>query len=309
MQNVQGKPLATQLSLSTAVGDILVRGLALLCFGWLGLVPLTFAQQLTSPPSSSHTPVTVFIRDGRTLTGYVDRRTDDGVLWLRFIRDAVALTTGFTWDLIERVDVGDEQHSPQSFRQIAARFASEAPAVLPPSTSGKPVRMSTTRRRSLPPVNPPSNRIRSLEVEAQVDNWNRDAESDGIALRVAPRTYDGRVLPVEGIISVQLVGRNFVNGDDAEAFPLLGQWSQRVRAVDFDGSWGAVYRLSAPLNHDDNQAILAVGMVEARLNVFGQGDFEAVAPVHLRTYNPIRDQLDQHRMRYDAYGRYRARHW
>ena len=269
----------------------------------------TTAQQVAHASAPADTQLTLHVRDGRLLTGHINQRTDDEVVWLRVSRGGVFLSTGLTWDLIQEVQVGEKRYSAADFRAMGPAFASPSPKSSTISAPNKTTPSRPVSNLAQRPAATTFSRVQSLELEAQIANWDRDAESDGIALRVLPLAADGRVLAIDGVISVQLIGRNFVDARNTEGFPRLGQWSQRVRSADFHGASGAMYQLPifAPLDHDPS--VLSIGMVHVQLNAFGQGDFEAVTPTRLRNYNPIRDQLDEHHLRYDSFGRYRARHW
>lgn len=271
---------------------------------------LSFAGESDSSKTTKvDTQVTLIVRDGRALTGHIDDRTDDEVVWIRLGRGDVVLSTGLSWDLIQEVQFENQRRTAAEFRELAKSYASASPKLSAINDDA-----SNTLHPTIlvsPPVNRSSlGRVLSVQAFADIANWDRDAESDGVALRVLPLGIDGRVLAIDGVISVELIGREFVNGrDNQEGFPTLGQWSQRVRSTDFRGYEGAVYRLPLTRRLDHDQTVLSIGMVHVQLNVTGQGHFEADAPIRLKSYNPIRDQLDQHHSRYDTFGRYRARHW
>jgi hypothetical protein len=215
---------------------------------------------------------------------------------------------GLTWDLVQEIQVGPKRFSAAEFLAVAKNFASTPPTLSSLSADANlhSAPSTTVVQRTVVSA---LNRVHSLELEAIAANWDRDAETDGIALRVLPLGLDRRVLAVDGVISVQLVGREFVTGRSDQEFPLLGQWSQRVRSTDFRGQEGAIYQLPISRQHDHELNLLSIGMVQGRLQATGQGHFEATAPTRLRPYNPIRDQLNEHHLHYDAFGRYRGRHW
>jgi hypothetical protein len=270
------------------------------------LMAATCSAADPKPPSNpAETPITLLVRDGRQLKGFVDHRTDDETLWIRVSRGSVYLSMGLTWDLVQEVRAGGERLSAASFRPLAKSYASRSPK-LSSLTSAENNNASVV---SHPNIVSPLNRVYSLEIIAEPANWDRDPESDGIALRILPLGIDRRVLAVDGVIAVQLTGREFVTDRHDQGFPMLGQWSQRVRSVDFRGQEGAVYHLPANRQLDHDTTVLSIGMIRAQLHVMGQGQFEAVTPTRLRNYNPIREQLDEHDRRYDSFGRYRARHW
>jgi hypothetical protein len=113
-----------------------------------------------------------------------------------------------------------------------------------------------------------ASRIESLEVEARVANWDRDAEDDGLEVRIYHHP---------------------------DAFPRLGRWSLRADADDFTAG-GAVYRLPfRSLHPTTNQSLERHGLVKATLLVFGQGRWEGESPTYLHRFNPVRDDLQRQR--------------
>ena len=140
-------------------------------------------------------------------------------------------------------------------------------------------------------------------------NWDRDAEMDGIEVRVLPRSAWGQVAPVEGVVTIELVVRNRLT-TEARSAPRLERGSQGVRPADFVGGWGAVYRIPFRQIQPERQVELEPwGLVRVTLQGRGIPSLEAETPVRLRTFNPVRDELLEHSRYHDAFGRYKSRHW
>lgn len=265
-------------------------------FVWLSL---TVAGVQAAEPAA----VTVDLRDHRTLVGFVDARTDDATLWLRLERDRIVMSTGFTWDVVASVRAGDRSYTAAEFREVVEQFTSagarRVPYRAPPAAPaiGLPV---DTRR------------VQFLDVEAHVANWDRDADIDGIELRILPRSADGIVVPVQGAIAVELHGRLLAvtRATPSPPFPQLERWSQAVRPADFAGSEGAVYRLPfRSLRGDATLDLQSFGGLQVRMHAAGHGEFQADIPVRLRTFHPLRDHRHDYHRRHDAFDRYQARHW
>jgi hypothetical protein len=83
--------------------------------------------------------------------------------------------------------------------------------------------------------------------------------------------------------------------DRQPEFGVLDRWSQRVRAEDFvDGvaTYCLPFRRAAPEWQFD---LLPDAVLTVQLGATGHGNFSATAPVVLREFNPLRDDLQQHR--------------
>jgi hypothetical protein len=160
------------------------------------------------------------------------------------------------------------------------------------------------------PIRANANKVQSLTVEANLANWDRDADADGIELRIVPRMADGHSAAIDGALRVDLIARNYSPAHREPAVATLGQWSQPVRAAGFREASGAVFRLPfQSLPPDFDPTLQSIGLLRVHVNVSGQGDFFADTTVRIRSYNPIRDQLLEHGTHHDSFGRYRARHW
>jgi len=275
---------------------------------------IIFSPELAAeqqPPSPSLASVRVLLRDERDFSAYVDQRTDDETLWLRFSRGTATLSTGFTWDLVQSVRVGSDRYTAAEFREVAAYFAAPRPTPLRRHDGGSglpeaiPTHDSVIDRRDHDRFE-----VESISISASVANWDRDAEADGIELRLLPRAANGRVLVVPGAIKVELFSRNYYPARDRPPLATLGRWSQAVQTSDFADWSGAICRLPflSPSPEQD-PTVQSLGLLRVQFNVAGQGDFFAEATVRIRSYNPIRDQLREHDLHHDSFGRYRARHW
>lgn len=278
---------------------------------WIVLTAPTFGAESPDRTAPVDSLVHVTLRDGRHWLAAVDHRTNDELFWLRFTRGNASLSTAVTWDLVESVQAGNSRHSAAEFRAVAKQFVSRLPAAFGSSAGVSPGDTNASPAWQLgPSPRGPGNVPQSLAIEAQVANWDRDAEMDGIEIRLLPRSAWGTTLPFDGNMTVELLGRNQLATTERGSFPDLGRWSQVVRAADFTAGWGAVYRIPfRQLPPEQDLTLQSWGWVKVSVQGRGIPMLEAQAPVHLRTFNPVRDQwLDQQR-NHDSFGRYRARHW
>ena len=144
--------------------------------------------------------------------------------------------------------------------------------------------------------------VRSLNIRATVANWDRDAEVDGLLLHVQPLDGFGVVVPVDGIVDVQLAtetklakgGRSNVRDDNTFSVP--ERWSVPIRAIDFDAA-GTTVKLPFRRFHPERQFdIASSALAMAKLKLPTAGVFEASDPfVQLRPYSPFRDELQEWR--------------
>lgn len=246
--------------------------------------------------------VAVQLRDGRTVFGQIDERTDNDFLWLRRTAPAIVLRSVFSWKQIVRAKHGDEELSAEKLRLLAQQAKSDAskkPATLPPRHKAiAPPDLIPTAAIDRHRHWRGAGRIRSLHVEAVVANWDDDVEDDGLLVRIYPLTADGRFIPVTGSLQVTLTGRALQGTRRRDNFPEIDRWSKKVRASDF-GPDGAVYKLPfRNFRPERNLDIDIEGLLNARLSVPTQGVFNASdANVRLRRLSKFRDRLQLQRGR------------
>jgi len=247
--------------------------------------------------------ITVCTTGGRTFTAELDPRTHGEQLWLRWQRGSAVLLRAIRWDQVVQVRLAGHDLSGGEFHAIIEKLGQDLPAqpktpanqksiVLKGSTrSGGPDATGSTAS-GRPPATP---RVCSLAIEAVTANWDADVEADGLLLHVYPRNVGGRVVPVRGMLEVELTGKRLGVVKRPQPFERLGRWTRQVACGDFAGPAPAVYRLPFTRVHPEfNPAFWPHGAVHARLSVPGQGTFETTdSTVRIRPYSAVRDQLQQ----------------
>jgi hypothetical protein len=293
----------------------------------LSLVALpsrTVAESAAGQDQQPEKSISVEVAGGRTFTGQLDARTDPAELWLRSRRGSAVLLRPIPWDRISQVHVADQDLSGEELRQIVKTIKPEAAppkeaAAAIPNVQGPMFEVQTSnpqspipnpQQKSLilkgstrpggflsvtgtpPPTPAETPRVCSLAIEAGVANWNADVEVDGLLVRVYPLDGTGTVVPVRGMLQFDLTGERGDESGPLQPFTTLGQWSRPVRFEDF-GPQGAVFRLPFQGVHPEfNLSVAPLGAVHARLNVPGQGSFDATdSMVRIRPYSAVRDQL------------------
>lgn len=251
--------------------------------------PVAAAAETPRAPQS----VVIRMQDGRTLAGEVGDRTNAQTLWLQRASDAVVIQSGFAWERIVAVEVGGQVLTAAQFRAAMPAGAPPPELTLPPApapAAAPPTATAVAARRTSPA------RIRSLDVIADVANWDSDAETDGLRVLVMPRDAQGVVTPVDAQLDCTLIGQDVRSSNVLDlqppAFPELGRWSVNIRAADFTRE-GVFVDLPFPRQAPESDLNLTPeGLLSARLGVSGQGAFDAAdAFVLLRPFSVIRDQM------------------
>ncbi|MDA1048854.1 MAG: hypothetical protein O3C40_00020 [Planctomycetota bacterium] len=239
--------------------------------------------------------VVVLLNDGRMLAGEVDPRTSDERLWLRSASPTFVVATSAAWEHIKAVNANGERLSVEAFVNRVDEFRPKQAAAnaLPGPARDAKANVTTSVTRPFQQSNA-ATRVVSLDVEARVANWDQDAATDGVEIRVLPRNTFGEIVPVSGQITATLLARNQLPAHDPNAFPQLGRWSLQADTNDF-GPYGAVYRLPFRGKHPDEEfALEPDGLVEVTFYAFGQGRYTSDASIYLRRFNPIRRDMQRH---------------
>ena len=136
--------------------------------------------------------------------------------------------------------------------------------------------------------------MRSLAIDASVGRWTDTAEADGLILVVYPLDAQGRIVPVQGTLEVDLTGLRTSVTPPPQPFFQLGWWTRTVRPADFAAD-GAKCQLPFQAMHPEFDVKLAPhGALHVRLSVPGQGTFDATqTAVRIRPASPFRDDLQR----------------
>lgn len=237
--------------------------------------------------------VTVVLLDGRTVSGAVDLKTDAQYLWLRRTAEQLDLVSGYPWNGVLEGHLRDRTLDHSELRAWASlqRQAGRTFAEIAP---GLPSDLRLISAASLPV---PVSAVKTLVVDAELAQWDKDTQTDGLRVFVYPLDAEGNLVPVDGHVELTLVAEreyaraapgivkvpDFVEGDRL-TFP--------VRRAHFTAG-PAVYQLPFDRWHPDWELTVAhQALLHARLSVPGRGVFEASdAQVCLRQFSRFRDQL------------------
>lgn len=272
--------------------------MALICLALQGTV---FADDL----------VAVYVRDGRILTGRVDSRTNERELWLHAAEPSILVLSSIPWLDIKEAKVGERFLSADQFRKIATQL--RAPLPLPllkqPAVAIEP---------QFRPARVILDEVQSIEIVPELANWSGNAVPDGLLLRVYPLTLNRDRAIASGLVNVRLLGRRWGTQERLESprgfgfwreggsireyaarldnarYIEIGRWTERLETV--DRIQPALLHLRfRRINPELDLDVGFDGIVEARLSVDGQGIYVATAPVQLRTFSPLREELQLYR--------------
>lgn len=258
------------------------QSLRLICM----MLALRCAAANASEAAESH--VTVETTDGRTVSGVVDERTNGDTLWLRIAEGNVVLTVPAAWSDVSKATLAGDEAAVADLRQRRIELASAGPklsslAVAAPETVVQAAFMA-----------PRTPRVRNLEIiDAGLVNLDRDVEPDGLSVTIVAVGFDGAPVAVRGTLRAELHGERRSVEDPAPRFEELGRWTQRVRSEDFvEGvaTYCLPFRSASPQWEFD---IMPDAVLTVQLGASGHGNYAASAPVALRHFNPLRDELQQ----------------
>ncbi len=240
--------------------------------------------------------------EGRALSGVVDARTDGNTLWLRLEEDGIVLSVPVSWNTISSAAVEAEAIGVQELRDRRGELRSEGPRWLIPDVeilvdagSAQPQAAGIVQAGYWGAVGR-GVRVRNLDIVAAcLVNLDRDVAPDGIEVSVVAVGDDGAPVAVRGSLRAELFGESgALTRERQPEFGVLDRWSERVRAEDFvDGvaTYCLPFRRAAPEWQFD---LLPDAVLTVQLGATGHGNFSATAPVVLREFNPLRDDLQQH---------------
>jgi len=265
-----------------------------LCWRSKSIVPFLAIVHMLAGASLAAEPVVAHLRNGRTVSGVVDAQTTRTRLWLRLTAPNIVALSSVDWRDVTRIEAQGRDYSAEEFRPEAVRQKTNIPAnifVKPAVKAGESV---ANEKRTWP-------RVQSLRIEAELANWDQDAEVDGFEVHIYPLTSDRNIVPVSGMLTAQLIGQNLTPDlmfePVGENYSRLERWSQRLTPASF-GDQEAVVRLPFRRIHPEFEVdIRYFAQLNASLSVDGQGMYEATVPVIMRTYSPLRERLQQ----YDRY--------
>ena len=248
--------------------------------------------------------VRVSVASGRVFLAQIDPTSNAERLCLRFGTAQATVWRSVAWPRVVEVRTRDKTFSGAEFQQALARHEwpadddlfPDAPESLPVPALTMPATAERDAQASFDSsaMQLGDGLVRTLHIEAYLGNWDSDVEVDGILLHVFPLDDYGQILPIDGVIEVNLIGERQYIRSITDPFPQLGRWTQQVSAEQV-GPRGAVFQLPFQAIHPEfDLDVNSFGLVHARLIVPGAGTFDdSAGMVRIRPYSEVRDRNQQ----------------
>ena len=262
------------------------------------LLIVTAVGSVTAGLSAEDLSVTV--TSGRTFAGHVDQRTDASTLWLRYGGDNITIVRPIRWERVVSARYGGRDVNLETLPELAAHLQTNPSASQRVATPRRRANSSsTTFAEEAQQALGMSPRVRSVAFDAFIANWDGDVEADGLIVRIYPIGGDGRVLPINGSVAMDLTAIRATGfyghpRGRGEVVDRVGTWTKALREDDFDRGV-AELRLPFQSRHPEFATdISSHGLVHIRLVVPGHGVFESSQDaVRIREFAPLRDHLEQ----------------
>ena len=269
---------------------------------------LVAAAATVFTPESHADHLYVTVTSGRTFAGDVSARTGEDRLWLRMTSGGVELLRPVDWRRIVGGRHEGRELDSQQIREVAFSLRSVQPESAPSFSDETPPDQSSAEGAVVGASLAEqargalgfASRIRTVEFDAYLANWDADVEADGLIVHVLPLDEYGGPVVAEGTIDVTLLAFQRRDLDQAvrsrgESIERIGQWTRRLDAESI-GPHGAVFKLPYQAIHPEFDTVQApLGIVNLRLAAPGHGVFEdSLDDVRIRRYSAVRDSLQRH---------------
>jgi len=130
-----------------------------------------------------------------------------------------------------------------------------------------------------------------LSTSVRAANWDADVAMDGLIVELAPCDSQGLPVAVRGTVEVHLFVARTGGNRVGRSVVQLPRWVERVETSDFATGTARLQLPFGPFQPERDLTWAAYGTVHVRLNVPGQGTFQATeGMVRLRPFSPLRDQ-------------------
>jgi hypothetical protein len=225
--------------------------------------------------------------NGRFLHGEMDVRTDAETLWVRRSEGNIILTSSVEWSEIESAELAGQSITAGELAEQRDDLASAAPAMFLTEFELQATQSETKAALSF--HRQPS--ITNIEIEATLANLDRTVESDGLLVAIAALDEFRQAHAVRGSLTARLVVERLNYHTGEVSFEEFGRWTKSVSARDFhEGSaeFSLRFRRYSP---EFDWELCTAALLNVRLGVHGEGNFEASIPIAIQEFNPIRDEM------------------
>lgn len=260
--------------------SVSARLLAVLCVELLA-TSIAASEQAVWSPFPPSTAVAVTTQTGRVVRGRIDPRTNDRYLWLVAEAEGMTVASRLARADVSRIEAAEAPGLPP----LWADAQSPRPTSTPPrdlhQEQSPPARLAEFARVS---------EVRSLVVAAELANWDRDPQPDGVRVYLQPRSSQGKLVHANGTVTVRLSALQGNWHPSRGSLVDVASWSRTITSASY-GPHGAVIDLPFPNSRPEfGREVFPLGELQVRLAVPGAGTFDArVEDLPLRSVAFTRD--------------------
>jgi hypothetical protein len=224
--------------------------------------------------------------NGRLLVGRMDDRTDDATLWIRRTEGNIILTSSVKWSEVESAELDGESISSEKLAEQREKLATAAPKRF--LSDFEPLNIDESEPASGFQRRP---RIVNIEIEATLANLDRTVESDGLLVAITALDEFRQSHAVRGSLTARLVVERLNYRTGEVSFDEFSRWSQKVSMKDFQEGVAEFPLRFQRYSPEFDWELCTAALLNVRLSVHSQGNFEASIPIAIHEYNPIRDEM------------------
>jgi hypothetical protein len=224
--------------------------------------------------------------NGRLLVGRMDDRTDDATLWIRRTEGNIILTSSVKWSEVESAELDGESISSEKLAEQREKLSTAAPKRF--LSDFEPLNIDESEPASGFQRRP---RIVNIEIEATLANLDRTVESDGLLVAITALDEFRQSHAVRGSLTARLVVERLNYRTGEVSFDEFSRWSQKVSMKDFQEGVAEFPLRFQRYSPEFDWELCTAALLNVRLSVHSQGNFEASIPIAIHEYNPIRDEM------------------
>jgi hypothetical protein len=224
--------------------------------------------------------------NGRLLHGAMDIHTDAETLWIRRTEGNIILTSSVKWPEVESAELDGVSISSEKLAKQREKLATAAPkrflSDFEPLNINESEPVSGFQRRP---------RIVNIEIEATLANLDRTVESDGLLVAITALDEFRQAHAVRGSLTARLIVERLNYRTGEVSFDEFSRWSQKVSMKDFQEGVAEFPLRFQRYSPEFDWELCTAALLNVRISVHSQGNFEASIPIAIHEYNPIRDEM------------------
>jgi hypothetical protein len=241
--------------------------------------------------------VTVETTAGRHWEGFIDAKSTEAQLVLRFEKGSAVLWRPIPWQEARSALVDGRSVPVNELRADYRTMATPAKSKAERSRLHSSPELLPHAPADVQHQSPAPQRVIRIACDALLANWDNDVETDGLVVHLQPVDSNEELALASGTLEVELFtlqARAFHHAPQSRGRsvePIL-RWVQSVQRSDYSHR-GAVIRLPFQAAHPEfDDSLGAYGLVHIKFSVPGSGVFEqSIDGVRIRPWAPLRDYL------------------